>query len=48
MDPALGALLLPKSQAFFDALVAETVQALLHDARVPNVTEADRAVKLGR
>ena len=48
MDTALGALLLPQPKAFFDALVTEPVKAFLHDARVPNVAEADWTMELGR
>jgi hypothetical protein len=47
MDPALRALLLSDPQTFFNAIVAEPMQALFDDSCVSDVTEADGAVKFG-
>jgi hypothetical protein len=47
VNPALRTLLLSDSQTFFDAIVAKPMHALLDDARVSDVAEADGTVKLG-
>ena len=47
VNPALRTLLLSDPQTFFDAIVAKPMHALLDDARVSDVTEADGTVKLG-
>ncbi len=47
MNPALRTLLLSNPQTFFNAIVAEPMQALLDDSCVSDVTEADGTVKFG-